>query len=99
MAMEKQTVLYISYVDENELSSGSGVRPAKMLKAFRDLGYDMIVLSGEQTSKQRVRRILNALILVICAVFIILQGENGLPLAALVISLSLILYAVVGFVM
>ena len=55
--MEKQTVLYISYVDENELSSGSGVRPAKMLKAFRDLGYDMIVLSGEQTSKQRVQRI------------------------------------------
>ena len=43
---------------------------------------------------QRVRRILGAVILAVCAVMIIIQGENGLSLAALVISLSLILYAV-----
>ena len=43
---------------------------------------------------QRVRRVVSALFLIIIAVLIVIQGENGLPLAALIISLSLILYAV-----
>lgn len=42
---------------------------------------------------QRVRRIISALFLILMAVLIVIQGENGLPLAALIISLSLILYA------
>lgn len=59
--MEKQTVLYVNYVDAEDRSSGSGVRPAKMLQAFRESGYDLIVLSGEQTSKERPKRIQAAL--------------------------------------
>ncbi len=43
---------------------------------------------------QRIRRIVSALFLILLAVLIVIQGENGLPLAALIISLSLILYAV-----
>ena len=46
------------------------------------------------TLTQRIRRILGAVILAVCSVAIILLGDHGILLAALVISLSLILYAV-----
>ena len=54
-------VLYISYVDAKASSSGSGVRPAKMLKAFREAGHELIVLSGNQAGKDRVQNVESAL--------------------------------------
>lgn len=43
---------------------------------------------------QRVRRIISALFMIVCAVVIVFLGEGGLSLVALFISLTLILYAV-----
>ena len=43
---------------------------------------------------QRVRRIISALFMIICAVVIVFLGERGMALVALFISLTLILYAV-----
>ena len=40
-------VLYITYVNSDEIFSGSGVRPAKMLNAFKQEGHEVIVLQGE----------------------------------------------------
>ena len=51
------TVLYITYVNSSDNSSGSGVRPAKMLKAFEQEGHDIIILQGEQVSKERLANI------------------------------------------
>lgn len=52
-------VLFIAYVDADFVSSGSGVRPTKMLCAFREEGHDVIVLSGNQVHKKRTDRIRN----------------------------------------
>lgn len=55
---DKKKVLFISYVDENMLSSGSGVRPAKMLHAFQEEGHSIISLTGSQADRTgRLRRI------------------------------------------
>lgn len=54
-------ILFIAYVDLDKGTSGSSVRPAKMLKAFQDEGHEMIVLSGVQTGKDRIRRIRDVL--------------------------------------
>lgn len=50
-------VLYITYVNSDEIFSGSGVRPAKMLNAFKQEGHEVIVLQGEQVSKERLSNI------------------------------------------
>lgn len=40
-------ILYITYVDLKNKSSGSGVRPAQMYQAFLDEGHSVKLLSGE----------------------------------------------------
>ena len=50
-------VLYITYVDQSFVSSGSGVRPAKMFKAFQEEGHEVLLLSGMQTHKKRSKQI------------------------------------------
>ena len=58
MEKNKKTVLYITYVDFlNNVTSGSHVRPNKMYHTFLDLGYDVILLTGEQFHKDRNERI------------------------------------------
>lgn len=54
-------VLYITYIDTDSLSSGSAVRPAKMLKAFQEEGHELIVLSGNQVGENRRTSIRNVL--------------------------------------
>ena len=39
-------VLYITYIDLSNVSSGSGVRPAAMYQAFVERGYEVKLLSG-----------------------------------------------------
>ena len=41
-----KTVLYITYNYLGDRSSGSGVRPYAMYKAFLERGYEVKVLSG-----------------------------------------------------
>lgn len=41
-------VIYINYVDFNNVSSGSSVRPKKMYEAFRSIGYEVTMLTGLQ---------------------------------------------------
>lgn len=41
-------ILYINYVDFNNVSSGSSVRPKKMYEAFNNLGYEVTMLTGIQ---------------------------------------------------
>ena len=43
-------ILYITYIDFGEASSGSGVRPVKMYDAFRAAGHEVRLLSGAQGS-------------------------------------------------
>lgn len=50
-------ILYINYVSTDILQSGSSVRPAKILNAFKKSGHEIIVLSGEQFEKCRVQKI------------------------------------------
>ncbi len=50
-------ILYITYVDQDFVSYGSGVRPAKMLKAFREEGHEILLLSGMQTHGKRSKQI------------------------------------------
>ena len=54
-------ILYINYVDDKKLLSGSSVRPAKILKAFSESGHEVIVLSGNQFNSDRVRKVKNML--------------------------------------
>lgn len=57
MNTNKKTVLFIAYDEPERLSSGSGVRPAKMLKAFEEAGCDVISLYVEQSDKSRPQAI------------------------------------------
>lgn len=50
-------VLFISYIEHSGLSSGSEVRTAKMLQAFREEGHELITLTGWQTAADRVEKI------------------------------------------
>ena len=49
-------ILYITYVDLNDLSSGSGVRPARIYQAFLDEGHTVKLLSGEYGREDRAAR-------------------------------------------
>lgn len=52
------SILFISYTDLERNTSGSGVRPAKMLKAFQELGQEVYALTGEQGRwRERVAKI------------------------------------------
>lgn len=53
----RKTVLFIAYNDPQQVTSGSGLRPAKMLEAFKDIGCEVIVLHKKQTDKGRPRAI------------------------------------------
>lgn len=51
------TILYINYIDWR-VSSGSAVRPTKMLEAFRQTGHKILELTGEQTSSTRRTKVI-----------------------------------------
>lgn len=52
-----KTVLFIAYNDPQRVTSGSGLRPAKMLEAFKDAGCEVIVLYKEQIDRERPQAI------------------------------------------
>lgn len=45
-------ILFISYTDFNDLTSGSRVRPYRMYEAFREKGYDVLLISGDLQSRK-----------------------------------------------
>ena len=49
-------VLYVVLNDLSRKDSGSGIRPNKMLQAFRDRGHELYVLSGSQDFKDAKER-------------------------------------------
>lgn len=50
------TVLYITYIDFGNFSSGSFVRPQMMEKAFEDAGYKVKLLNGSQETANKEQR-------------------------------------------
>ena len=48
-------ILYITFTDFGDLSSGSAVRSFRMYNAFKNLGYDVKLLEGQQ-NKRKTRR-------------------------------------------
>lgn len=48
-------ILYITFTDFGDLSSGSAVRPFRMYNAFKNLGCDVKLLEGQQ-NKRKIRR-------------------------------------------
>jgi glycosyltransferase involved in cell wall biosynthesis len=44
-------MLFISFIDFGDMSSGSSVRPQRMYHAFEELGYEINLLSGLQNRK------------------------------------------------
>lgn len=50
-------ILYINYINTSSLSSGSSVRPARIQQAFLDAGHELILLTGDQFSRQRLNNI------------------------------------------
>jgi len=44
-------MLFISFIDFGDMSSGSSVRPQRMYRAFEELGYKINLLSGLQNRK------------------------------------------------
>ena len=49
-------ILYITYVDFNRATSGSGVRPGKMYRAFLQEGHQVKLLTGSQERTRREER-------------------------------------------
>ena len=45
-------ILYINYVDFNNVSSGSSVRPKKIYESFKSLGYEVTMLTGIQNKRK-----------------------------------------------
>jgi glycosyltransferase involved in cell wall biosynthesis len=45
-------LLFISFIDFGDMTSGSSVRPQRMYEAFRELGYEISLLSGLQNRKR-----------------------------------------------
>lgn len=43
-------IIYITFIDFNDLSSGSSVRPVKMHQAFQAKGYQMTLVKGSQNN-------------------------------------------------
>lgn len=46
--INSKKIIYITYVDFDNLTSGSSVRPKKMYDAFRELDYEITLLTGLQ---------------------------------------------------
>lgn len=46
-------ILFINYIDDSKLESGSSVRPVRMLDSFIESGNNIVVLSGNQNDKYR----------------------------------------------
>ncbi|MDD2361550.1 MAG: glycosyltransferase [Oscillospiraceae bacterium] len=49
------TLLYITFIDFNNSTSGSGVRPQKMYAAFNELGLEIKLLQGQQNRRAERR--------------------------------------------
>ena len=55
MVMNK--ICFISYVDMRDAKSGSRVRPNEMLQSFKEKGFDVLELTGEQTAPDRRKKV------------------------------------------
>ena len=55
--MDRLKVLFISYVDFTTAYSGSRLRPRKMLAAFEQRGCDVKTLTGDQTDRDRRKKV------------------------------------------
>lgn len=53
------TVLYITYTNMKNVNSGSQVRPIKIYEAFQELDYEVKLLKGEASRKNKKERINN----------------------------------------
>lgn len=56
----KDEILYINYIDMNNLSSGSSVRPHKIHEAFKEENFNIKLLTGDlrkENKKNRVSRV------------------------------------------
>lgn len=53
--MDKVKILYITYTDMDDRRSGSGVRPAEMLRAFISEGFDVHLVEGQQNRRAERR--------------------------------------------
>lgn len=49
-------ILYITFIDFDNIKSGSGVRPKEMYKAFKQLGIDIKLLEGQQNKRKKRKR-------------------------------------------
>ncbi|RIU94755.1 glycosyltransferase [Oceanobacillus picturae] len=47
----KKMIMFVTY-DFSDLSSGSKVRPKKMYEAFKEIGYDVFLISGNKIEKE-----------------------------------------------
>ena len=61
-----ETLLYITFIDMDDApSSGSSVRPQKMLEAFQQIGVEVVLLSGQNNQikerRRNIRRIIRIL--------------------------------------
>ena len=50
-------ILYINYVDSDHLTSGSSVRPIRILNAFKESGHEIITLTGDQMKRSRIANV------------------------------------------
>ena len=57
MTASKRCVFYRTQQISDESRFGSGVRPAKLLKAFRQLGYDVDVVAGSAAARKRAMQV------------------------------------------
>lgn len=48
----KKMIMFVTY-DFSDLSSGSKVRPKKMYEAFKEIGYDVYLISGNKIEKEQ----------------------------------------------
>lgn len=53
----KNNILYINFVDLESTTSGSSVRPKKMLDAFKEYGYNVYMLTGSNLRTEKKERI------------------------------------------
>lgn len=51
-----KTILYITFIDFGDFSSGSSMRPQMMYKAFEQIGLQVKLLSGSQANVNREQR-------------------------------------------
>ncbi len=55
--MRKNSMIFISYIDSENATSGSRLRPKEMLKGFKEQGLHVLTLTGDQYAPSRKKDI------------------------------------------